>query len=345
VNAILKVLDLTKHYPARGNWFAPRRVVHALDGVSFTLAPGETLAVVGESGCGKSTLARCLMRLVDPTSGSVLLGGIEIASGDLLRMRALRRQMQIVFQDPYASLNPRRTVFQLLAEPLRLHRVCARHRRRTHAAELLAAVGLRADFLDRHPHELSGGQRQRVAIARALSLQPRVIICDEPVSGLDVSVQAQVINLLRRLQRDEGMSYVFISHDLGLVLRIAHRVAVMYLGQIVELADARALAGRVMHPYSQALFSATPIADPTVAASRRRIVLSGDLPSPIDLPTGCRFHMRCPYRQDMCVERKPELKQVEDRLVRCHFAGDPGFPPAAAPHGHAATSHSVGVPR
>src|ERR1035437_9594357 len=341
MSAILEVVDLVKHYPAGGNWFGPRRVVHALDGVSFKLAHGETLAVVGESGCGKSTLARCLMRLSDPTSGNVLLGGIEIASGDQLRMRPLRRQMQIVFQDPYASLNPQRTVFQLLAEPLRLHQVCARHERRAKAAELLAAVGLRADFLDRHPHELSGGQRQRVAIARALALHPRVIICDEPVSGLDVSVQAQVINLLRRLQRDEGMSYIFISHDLGLVLRIAHRVAVMYLGQIVELGDAKALARRVMHPYSQALFSATPVADPSAAAGRRRIVLSGALPSPIDLPTGCRFHMRCPYRQDICVEREPELKQVEDRLVRCHFAGEPDFPPAAGPNGYATTIHST----
>jgi oligopeptide/dipeptide ABC transporter ATP-binding protein len=329
VSAALAVVDLVKHYAAGGNWFGKRRVVHALDGVSFTLAAGETLAVVGESGCGKSTLARCLMRLTDPTSGSVGIDGQEIGTGKQYRKRVLRRQMQIVFQDPYASLNPRRTVFQLLAEPLRLHEICPRNERRAHAAQLLSAVGLRADFLDRHPHELSGGQRQRVAIARALALQPRVIICDEPVSGLDVSVQAQVINLLRRLQRDEGMSYLFISHDLALVLRIAHRVAVMYLGQVIELAEAKDLATRGMHPYSQALFSATPVADPVAAAGRKRIVLSGDLPSPIDPPPGCRFHMRCPYRQDMCVQREPEFKSVEGRLVRCHFAGEPGFPPAA----------------
>ena len=321
---ILEVAHLTKHYPAGRAWFGPGRVVHALDDVSFTLAQGETLAIVGESGCGKSTLARVLMRLTDPTSGSARLDGTEIAHGDAFRARSVRRKMQIVFQDPYASLNPRRTIFELLAEPLRLHDICPREERRTKATALLAAVGIGAQFLDRHPHALSGGQRQRVAIARALALNPRIIICDEPVSGLDVSVQAQVINLLRRLQRAEGMSYIFISHDLGLVLRIAHRVAVMYLGEIVELADVASLRESMLHPYTQALFSATPVADPAAAARRQRIVLEGDLPSPIDLPAGCRFQTRCPYRQAKCGESAPVLRQVEGRMVRCHFAGETG---------------------
>ncbi|MEO7762582.1 MAG: oligopeptide/dipeptide ABC transporter ATP-binding protein, partial [Casimicrobiaceae bacterium] len=292
MSPLLEVRGLTKHYPVGGSWLGARRVVHALDDVSFELAAGETLAVVGESGCGKSTLARVLMRLTDPTAGHALLAGTEIATGDAFRSRELRQKMQIVFQDPYASLNPRRTLFQLLAEPLRLHKICPRSARRERAAELLAAVGIGAQFLDRHPHALSGGQRQRVAIARALALHPKIIICDEPVSGLDVSVQAQVINLLRRLQRADGISYIFISHDLRLVLRIAHRVAVMYLGEIVEMADASAISRRMLHPYSQALFSATPAADPTAARSAR-IVLKGEVPSPIDLPSGCRFHTRC----------------------------------------------------
>ena len=324
MSAMLEVRGLTKHYPASGNWFGPRQIVHALDDVSFTLESGETLAIVGESGCGKSTLARTLMRLTDPTSGSVLLDGTEIASGDAFRNRELRRKMQIVFQDPYASLNPRRTLFQLLAEPLRLHDICLASERRSRATELLAAVGIRPEFLDRHPHALSGGQRQRVAIARALALHPQIIICDEPVSGLDVSVQAQVINLLRRLQRTGGISYIFISHDLGLVLRIAHRVAVMYLGEIVEMAAASDIAARMLHPYSQALFSATPVADPVLTGRKQRIVLKGDLPSPIDLPGGCRFQTRCPYRQAVCGETVPDLRQVEGRLVRCHFAGEAG---------------------
>ncbi|MEO5699147.1 MAG: oligopeptide/dipeptide ABC transporter ATP-binding protein [Casimicrobiaceae bacterium] len=341
MSTVLKVDCLTKHYPVRGAWFGPRRVVHALDAVSFQLGEGETLAVVGESGCGKSTLAKALLRLTEPDSGSVLLGGTEIARGNAFDARSERRKIQIVFQDPYASLNPRRTIFQLLAEPMRLHAICPRSERRARATALLADVGLGAPFLDRHPHELSGGQRQRVAIARALALRPKVIVCDEPVSGLDVSVQAQVINLLRRLQRASGISYIFISHDLGLVFRIAHRVAVMYLGEIVELGEASAIRERMLHPYSQALFSATPIADPGAAAKRPRIVLAGELPSPIDLPSGCRFQTRCPYRQDICGTRVPELKAVGDRLVRCHFAGEPGFPPqqpAAVREGSAAAA-------
>ena len=327
MSPLLEVRRLTKHYPATGAWFGPRRLVHALDDVSFTLAAGETMAIVGESGCGKSTLARTLMRLTEPTAGSVLLEGTQIATGAAFQTRSVRQKMQMVFQDPYASLNPRRTLLQLLAEPLRLHQICPPAERRQRATALLGAVGIGAEFLDRHPHALSGGQRQRVAIARALALNPKIIICDEPVSGLDVSVQAQVINLLRRLQRSAGISYIFISHDLGLVLRIAHRVAVMYLGEIVEMADATAIAERMLHPYSQALFSATPVADPT-KIRKRRIVLAGDLPSPIDLPSGCRFQTRCPYRQDVCAERIPELRPVDNRWVRCHFAGERGFPPS-----------------
>lgn len=325
---VLEVLNLVKHYPLKGGLFAKERVVHALDGVTLSLGSAETLAVVGESGCGKSTLARCIMRLEEPTSGSVLLNGADITHVRRRALRPLRRHMQIVFQDPYASLNPRWSIVSLVGDPIRLHGLATGAARRRRVAELLETVGLGAEFLDRYPHELSGGQRQRVAIARALAMQPEVIICDEPVSALDVSIQAQVINLLKRLQKEFAIAYIFISHDLSLVKHISDRVAVMYLGEIVELADTRAVRARVMHPYSEALFSATPLADPHAAASKKRIILAGDVPSPVDLPSGCRFHTRCPYRKDVCTEKVPELRAVEGRLVRCHFAGEPGFPPA-----------------
>ncbi len=328
---LLEVRDLVKHYPVGQTLFRSGRVVHALDGVSVTLGEGETLAVVGESGCGKSTLARCLVRLAKPTSGSIRVAGRNATAPSAIEQRELPQLIQIVFQDPYASLNPRRTIFQTISDPLRLHGRARRSERREKVRELLHSVGIGPEFMERYPHELSGGQRQRIAIARALAVEPRVIVCDEPVSALDVSIQAQVINLLSRVQRDLGVSYVFITHDLRLAQTFADTIAVMYLGEIVELARITEFKKRIKHPYSQALFSATPIADPELAEQRRRIVLTGDVPSPMDPPKGCRFHTRCPYRQDVCSAVAPELRTVESRLVRCHFADQPGFPPAPAP--------------
>ena len=327
---VLEAIDLVKHYPVKQGLFGRARQVHALDGVSLDLKHGETLAVVGESGCGKSTLAKCLMRLEDPTSGRVILQGRDITTLGKRALRGLRRQMQIVFQDPYSSLNPRWSIGSIVGDPIRLHESIDRATRRLRVAELLETVGLGAQFMDRHPHELSGGQRQRVAIARALAANPAIIICDEPVSALDVSIQAQVINLLKRLQAKFGIAYLFISHNLALVQHISDRIAVMYLGEIVEFADARAMRSGVMHPYSQALFSAAPVADPEAAARKTRIILVGDVPSPLQPPGGCRFHTRCPYRKPVCADEAPALRPVEGRWVRCHFAGDAGFPPAQA---------------
>ena len=329
--ALLEVSNLTKHFPVRGKLFGPRSHVHALDGVSLSLRPRQTLAVVGESGCGKSTLARCLVRLVEPTSGTIRVAGRSVTSPTAEERREIPRLIQIVFQDPYASLNPRRTIFQTVADPLRLHRHGPRAARREQVASLLASVGIGTQLMDRLPHELSGGQRQRIAIARALAVGPKVIVCDEPVSALDVSIQAQVVNLLKRLQLETGVSYVFITHDLRLVRNLADTVAVMYLGEVVELAEIADFKARIKHPYSQALFSATPQAASRHAQARRRIVLAGDVPSPIDPPRGCRFHTRCPYAQAVCAETEPELRPVGARLVRCHFADEPGFPPEGGP--------------
>jgi oligopeptide transport system ATP-binding protein len=325
--ALLEVVGLTKHYPVGGRLFGKKAHVHALDDVSLSLRPRETLAVVGESGCGKTTLARCLVRLVEPTRGSIRLAGRSVTSPTPAERREIPRLIQIVFQDPYASLNPRRTIFQTVADPLRLHQHTTRAQRREKVAALLAAVGIGPQYMDRLPHELSGGQRQRIAISRALAVGPQVIVCDEPVSALDVSVQAQVINLLKRLQLELGMSYVFITHDLRLVRTLADTVAVMYLGQIVELAAIGEFKARIKHPYSQALFSATPRPARTGAGVRRRIVLAGDVPSPIEPPPGCRFHTRCPYAEAVCRATEPALRPIGARLVRCHFADRPDFPP------------------
>jgi len=318
---VVEIVDLVKHYPVRGSLFRKPEFVHAVDRVSFRLAKGETFAVVGESGCGKTTLAKCLLRLIDADSGAIRLNGEDLLKLDETDLRPKRRAIQIVFQDPYASLDPRQTIYQVIATPLRLHGIGNRKDRPQRVADLLKQVGIGPEYMDRHPHELSGGQRQRVAIARALAVEPEIVILDEPVSSLDMSIQAQVINLLIRLQDTFGISYLMISHNLPLVQHISDRIAVMYLGQFVEVADRDTLKARALHPYTQALFSAAPELDPARRA-RKKAVLAGDLPSPIDPPTGCRFHTRCPFSQERCVNEAPELRRVEGRDVACHFAGE-----------------------
>jgi oligopeptide/dipeptide ABC transporter ATP-binding protein len=310
---LLRAEKLVKHFPVRTGLFGRARgAVQAVDEISFELYPGETLALVGESGCGKSTAGRLLLRLIEPTSGRVWFRDRDLNSLAQKEIRSLRREMQIIFQDPYGSLNPRMTVGDMLGEPLKLHNLAV-GRERSRVRELLGLVGLAPDHAHRYPHEFSGGQRQRIGIARALAGEPRLIVCDEPVSALDVSIQAQVINLLQDLQRRFGLAYVFIAHDLAVVKHIATRVAVMYLGKIVELADKRSLFAAPRHPYTRALLSAIPVPDPTL--KRNRVVLQGDVPSPYNPPSGCRFRTRCPYARDLCGSRTPPL----DEGVACHF--------------------------
>ncbi|MGH8519452.1 MAG: ABC transporter ATP-binding protein [Panacagrimonas sp.] len=320
---LVRAERLVKHFPVRTGLFGRARgAIRAVDDISFELHPGETLALVGESGCGKSTAGRLLLRLIEPTAGEVFFQGRNISELKEREMRSLRREMQIIFQDPYGSLNPRMTVGDMLEEPLRLHGLhSGRERERTQ--ELLGLVGLAPQHASRYPHEFSGGQRQRIGIARALAVEPRLIVCDEPVSALDVSIQAQVINLLQDLQRRFGLAYVFIAHDLAVVKHIATRVAVMYLGKIVELADKRALFAQPRHPYTQALLSAIPVPDPTL--KRKRVVLQGDVPSPYNPPSGCRFRTRCPYARDLCSSKTPILEDG----VACHFWRE--IEPFAAP--------------
>jgi oligopeptide transport system ATP-binding protein len=322
--SLLEVKNLKVHFPVRHGWFRHgHESVKAVDGVSFQLAPGETLGLVGESGCGKSTLARAIMRLIEPTAGDIFLNGENLTTLRGAALRARRRKFQMIFQDPFGSLNPRMTVEDIVGEALDIHGLTgSATARRKRIAELLRAVGLDTAYTRRYPHEFSGGQRQRIGIARALAVEPELIVCDEPVSALDVSVQAQIINLLRDLQQQRGMAYLFIAHDLAVVEHISRRVMVMYLGKIVEQADARDIIRAPRHPYTQALISAVPEPDPD--SKRQRILLPGDVPSPIHPPGGCPFHPRCPIAEARCQTEVPRLEEnAPTHFTACHLAGKP----------------------
>ena len=321
---IIRISNIVKHYPIMGGVFLKQiAAVKAVDGVSFSIKQGETLGLVGESGCGKSTLGRAILRLEEPTSGEIYFEGENILTFPPERLRSLRKQIQIIFQDPFSSLNPRKNVFQIIGEPLLIHGMKSREEREHRVLYLLDVVGLRQEVMRRYPHQFSGGQRQRIGIARALALNPKLMVCDEAVSALDVSIRAQVINLLKDLQSEFGLTYLFISHDLSVVEYISDRVAVMYLGKIVEIARSRELYSYPLHPYTQALLSASPLPDPTL--KRHRIILKGDVPSPINPPSGCRFHTRCLYAEDVCSQKEPELCDIYgDHQAACFFAGSVG---------------------
>jgi len=322
---LLEVQDIVKHFPVTGGMFLRQIAsVRAVDGVNLEIREGETLGLVGESGCGKSTLGRLILRLEEPTSGDILFRGESILGYDKGRMRALRREMQIIFQDPFSSLNPRKNVAHIIGEPLYVHGTTNRREREKKVLRLLEVVGLKREHMRRYPHQFSGGQRQRIGVARALALNPKLVICDEAVSALDVSIQAQVINLLQDLQEEFGLTYLFISHDLSVVEHISNRIAVMYLGEVVELADSDTLYKEPIHPYTQALLSAAPVPDPKRMSKRTTLI--GDVPSPINPPLGCRFHTRCPFARDTCSREAPQLNEVhENHFVACFFAGSVGI--------------------
>jgi len=324
--ALLQAVNIVKYFPIKGGVFMKEiAAVKAVDGVSLTIGEGETVGLVGESGCGKTTFGRAILRLEEPTSGEIYFEGQSILDYDKKKMQALRKKMQIIFQDPFSSLNPRKTVAHIIGEPLLVHGMRSRTKRDERVLELLTVVGLRKEHMRRYPHQFSGGQRQRIGVARALALNPRLIVCDEAVSALDVSIQAQVINLLKDLQNDFGLTYLFISHDLSVVEHVSDRVAVMYLGKIVEFAPSKALYKKPIHPYTQALLSAVPLPDPALKRNTR-IILKGDVPSPIDPPPGCSFHPRCLYAKETCSRSEPELKETDnDHLAACFFAGQVGL--------------------
>ncbi|NOU96187.1 dipeptide ABC transporter ATP-binding protein [Paenibacillus sp. LMG 31456] len=316
---LLEVKGLKKHFPIEQGIFTKKSsYVRAVDGVDLIVKQGETLGIVGESGCGKSTLGQLVLQLLDATEGEVWFNGTNLCGLNPKEMRRFRKDIQIIFQDPYSSINPRKTVEEIIAEPFKVHRICGNREMKERVAELLKVVGLGEHHMNRHPHEFSGGQRQRIGIARALALKPKLIVCDEPVSALDVSIQAQILNLLKQLQSDYQLTYVFIAHGLPAVKHISDRIAVMYLGKIVELADRDALFKSPKHPYTEALLSAVPIADPT--KRKKRVILQGDLPSPVNPPSGCSFHTRCPYAQDICRTKVPALERQDDgHYAACHF--------------------------
>ena len=318
---LMEVKNLQKHFPVKSSWFSPKKTLKAVDGVSFSIKRGETLGVVGESGCGKSTLGRTILQLHKPGQGEIWFEGKDITGVEGRVLKSLRQKMQIIFQDPWASLNPRMTIAQIIREPLDTHGVGSKQERWERVTELVKTVGLRPQVLGRYPHEFSGGQRQRIGIARALALNPSFIVADEPVSALDVSVQAQVLNLIQELQEKFGISFLFIAHDLAVVQHISHRVCVMYLGKIVEIASAEDLYRSPLHPYTKALLSAVPVPEPGTV--RKNLALTGEIPSPINPPSGCTFHQRCPLAEKRCQTEVPRLSptngQSPDHLVRCHL--------------------------
>ena len=319
---LLKVEHLSKEFPAESGMFAKRfskRVVSAVNDISFEIYPGETFGLVGESGCGKSTTGRTIMRLTKPTAGKVFFQGKDVAEMSKHEIKDMRREMQFIFQDPYASLNPRMTIGEIVSEPMTIHGVGTKEERIERVRELLDVVGLNPEHINRYPHEFSGGQRQRVGIARALAVDPEFIVCDEPVSALDVSIQAQVVNMFEDLQKELGLTYLFIAHDLSVVRHISNRIGVMYLGKLVELADSFELIAHSVHPYTRSLISAIPEADPKTARAAKRIPLEGDVPSPLNPPSGCRFRTRCPYADEQCANECPQLKEVSPgHFAACH---------------------------
>ncbi|KQL49480.1 hypothetical protein AN963_06960 [Brevibacillus choshinensis] len=316
---LMQVRNIKKYFPVEKGLFGKKTgTVHAVDNVSFDIYEKETLAIVGESGCGKSTLGRTLIRLLDATEGSAHFEGQDIFAMSQSELRQLRKQMQIIFQDPFASLNPRMKVSDIIAEPLVTHETIGRKEREDRVAELMELVGLRKAYSSRYPHMFSGGQRQRIGIARALALHPKFIVCDEPVSALDVSIQSQIINLLQKLQEQNNLTYLFISHDLSVVRYFSDRIGVMFLGKMMELGPTEEVYRRPLHPYTKFLIAAAPVPDPH-ARNQEKLILEGDIPSPLRPPSGCRFHTRCPYVQDICKSQEPQIQQIDDRSVACHF--------------------------
>ena len=314
VKPLLEVKNLTKYFPAKGG-----KEVHAVDGVSFTIEKGETLGIVGESGCGKSSMGRTILKVHEPTDGRIIFDGEDITDFNHRKMMPYRKRMQMIFQDPYASLNPRFTVGDIIEEPMIIHKMGTPKERKAIVQDLIETVGLKPDHIRRYPHEFSGGQRQRIGIARTLALKPEFIVCDEPISALDVSIQAQVINLLEKLQRERGFSYLFIAHDLEMVYHISHKIGVMYLGNMVEFGTSDDVYKRPLHPYTRALISAAPVADPKQAREKKRIILQGEVPSPLDPPPGCPFSGRCPYATEKCKLKKPDTYEYDGRKVACYI--------------------------